>query len=218
AVVRDYRAERNQHVVAMLDNGRIMAGTVGATPRVEHAMDAVLGLTQVASRIGDNVGLLTFDSQVRGIVPARSSKAQFGRVAEAMYLLDPALEESAYRAAFNSAAARFRRRSLFVVFTDLAETVVDDSLLPALVSLTRTHLVMVAAVRDPDVADWAAERDHAATSDIYRSAAAVGALESRERTIARLGAAGAVVVDARPGELAVDVVDQYLELKAKGRL
>lgn len=218
AVVRDYRAERNQHVVAMLDNGRIMAGTVGDTPRVEHAMDAVLGLTQVASRLGDNVGLLTFDSQVRGIVPARHSKAQFGRVAEAMYLLDPALEESAYRVAFNSAAARFRRRALFVVFTDLVESVVDDSLLPALASLTRTHLVMVAAVRDPDVADWASQAGHESASDAYRSAAAVSSIASRERTVARLQAAGAVVVDARPGQLAVAVVDHYLELKTKGRL
>ncbi len=218
AVVRDYRAERNQHVVALLDNGRIMAGTVGATPRVEHAMDAVLGLTQVATKIGDNVGLLTFDSQVRGIVPARNSKAQFARVAEAMYLLDPALDESAYKTAFNSAAARFRRRSLFVVFTDLVETVVDDSLLPALAALTRTHLVMVAAVRDPDVTDWASQVDHAAASDVFRSAAAVAAIGARERTMARLREAGAVVVDARPGDLAVDVVDQYLELKTKGRL
>jgi uncharacterized protein (DUF58 family) len=164
------------------------------------------------------VGLLTFDSQVRGIVPARNSKAQFGRVAEAMYLLDPALEESAYREAFNSAAARFRRRSLFVVLTDLVESVVDDSLLPALATLTRTHLVMVAAVRDPDVSDWASERAHGAVSDVFRSAAAVASLDARERTVARLRAAGAVVVDARPGQLAVDVVDQYLELKAKGRL
>jgi uncharacterized protein (DUF58 family) len=120
--------------------------------------------------------------------------------------------------AFNSAAARFRRRSLFVVFTDLVETVVDDSLLPALASLTRTHLVMIAAVRDPDVARWASEAGQDAASEVYRSAAAVSAISARERTVARLRAAGAVVVDARPGDLAVDVVDQYLELKTTGRL
>jgi uncharacterized protein (DUF58 family) len=217
-VVRDYRAERNQYVIALLDNGRSMAGTVGDTPRVEHAMDAVLGLTQVAGRLGDNVGLLTFDSQVRGIVPARHSKSQFARVAEAMYLLDPALDESAYGVAFNSAAARFRRRSLFVVFTELADTVIADALLPALASLTRTHLVLIAAVRDPDVADWASASGHEFAADAYRSAAAVAALDARDRTAARLRAAGALVVDARPGELATDVVDRYLELKATGRL
>ncbi|MFK7919907.1 MAG: DUF58 domain-containing protein [Ilumatobacter sp.] len=218
AIVRDYRAERNQHVVAMLDNGRVMAGTVGGAPRVEHAMDAVLGLTQVASQLGDNVGLITFDSQVRGIVPASNSKIQFSRVTEAMYLLDPQYDESAYGVAFTTAASRFRRRSLFVVFTDLVESVVADSLLPALTALTRTHLVMVAAVRDPDVASWASAAQHVDTDEIFRSAAAVASLNARDRTIASLSALGIVVVDARPGELATGVVDKYLELKTKGRL
>lgn len=218
AIVRDYRAERNQHVVGLLDNGRLMAGTVGDAPRVEHAMDAVLGLTQVATQLGDNVGLITFDNQVRGIVPSSNSKAQFARVTEAMYLLDPQFEESAYRVAFTTAASRFRRRSLFVVFTDLVESVVIDSLLPALTSLTRTHLVMVAAVRDPDVAAWAATGRHTDVEDSFRSAAAVSSLDARERTIASLSSLGVVVVDSRPGELATGVVDKYLELKAKGRL
>ena len=232
AVVRDYRSERNQFVIALLDNGRTMAGTVStpvgeqgaapgdvvAAPRVEHAMDAVLGLTQVAGKLGDNVGLLTFDSQVRGIVPARHSTSQMTKIAEAMYLLDPSLDESAYRVAFDTAASRFRRRALFVVFTDLVDTVVENSLLPALTSLTRTHLVMVAAVRDPDVAAWASQSGHQHASEAFRSAAAVATISARERTIARLTAAGAIVVDARPGDLAVDVVDKYLELKTTGRL
>lgn len=218
AIVREYRAERNQHVVAMLDNGRVMAGTTGGAPRVEHAMDAVLGLTQVVTQLGDNIGLVTFDNQVRGIVPVSNSKSQFARVTEAMYLLDPQYDESAYRTAFTTAASRFRRRSLFVVFTDLVESVVADSLLPALTALTRTHLVVVAAVRDPDVTEWASTSHHRGVDEAFRSAAAIASLNARERTIAELSAIGVIVIDARPGELAVDVVDRYLALKAAGRL
>ncbi len=218
AVVREYRAERNQFVVALLDNGRVMAGTVAGAPRVEQAMDAVLALTQVTIALGDNVGLLTFDTQVRGIVPARNAKSQFARVAEAMYLLDPQLDESAYRVAFNAAVGRFQRRSLFVVFTDVVESVVAESLLPALPTLTQRHLVMVATVRDPDVTRWSHAAGAEVVSDAYRSAAAVASRDARQRGIARLRAAGALVVDADPGRLAPEVVDTYLDLKARGRL
>lgn len=218
AIVRDYRAERNQHVVALLDNGRVMSGSVAGVPRVEHAMDAVLGLVTVAQHVGDNVGLITFDRQVRAIVPPSNSRSQFARCAEAMYLLDHGYDESAYRAAFTIAASRFRRRSLFVVFTDLVETVVDDALLPALSTLTRRHLVLVAAVRDPDVTSWAGLAGPIDTTAAYRGAAAASTLAGRERTVARLVAAGAEVVDAEPGRLAVAVADRYLELKAAGRL
>ncbi len=217
-IVKQYRAERNQSVVLLLDNGRVMAGTVGGVPRVEHAMDAVLGMVQMATRLGDRAGLVTFDRQVRSILVPTNSKSQLGRAAEAMYLLDPDYSESAYQVAFEAASARFRRRSLYVVLTDLVEAVVEQALLPALPMLTRRHLVVVAAVRDPAVTAWADGGSHEWASDAYRQAAAVGALNQRARAVARLRAAGAVVVDAEPGRLAVDLVDTYLELKASGRL
>ncbi len=221
-IVRQYRAERNQSVVILLDNGRIMAGQVGsgeaAVPRVEHAMDAVLGLTQVATHLGDRVGMLTFDRQVRTVVAASQSTVQRSRVAEAMYLLQPELSESSYLAAFTYATARFRRRSLYVVLTDLVESAVEEAILPALPILCRRHLVVVAAVQDPLIAEWAAGGHHASPSEVFRQAGAVAMLQQRRRSSARLAAAGAVVIDAPPGQLATRLVDTYLELKASGRL
>ncbi|MEO7398756.1 MAG: DUF58 domain-containing protein, partial [Ilumatobacteraceae bacterium] len=209
-IVRQFRAERNQSVVILLDNGRIMAGQVGvgnfAVPRVEHAMDAVLGLTQVATHLGDKVGMLTFDRQVRTVVAASQSRVQRSRVAEAMYLLEPELSESAYLAAFTYATARFRRRSLYVVLTDLVESAVEEAILPALPILSRRHLVVVAAVQDPLVEQWAAGGRHDAASETFRQAAAIAQLQQRRRSSARLAAAGAVVIDAEPGQLATRLV------------
>ena len=69
AIVRTYRAERNQTVIMALDNGRTMAGQVAGVARVEHAMDAVLMLTAVATRLGDRAGLVAFDRRIRAVVP-----------------------------------------------------------------------------------------------------------------------------------------------------
>jgi uncharacterized protein (DUF58 family) len=218
-IVKQYRTERNQTVVVLLDNGRLMTATVGEVPRVEHAMDAVLGLAETCVHVGDRVGLVCFDRQVRSVVPPSSGRSQLGRLAEAMYLLEPDLAESAYTAAFSLAASRFRRRSLYVILTDLAESSVEQALVPALTILVRTHLVVVASVQDPVIADWAhgtGERRWA--SEAFRSAAAVATLQQRELAAARLRTAGAVVLDAEPGRLAVDLVDTYMALKAAGRL
>lgn len=217
-IVKQYRAERNQNVVLLLDNGRVMAGTVGGVPRVEHAMDAVLGVVQAATKLGDRVGMLAFDRQVRSILVPTNGKSQLGRAAEAMFMLEPDYSESAYQAAFNYATARFRRRSLFIVLTDLVESAVEQALLPAIPIITRRHLVVVAAVQDPAVSAWAAGGAHQWASEAYREAAAVNVLHQRARATARLRAAGAIVVDAAPGKLASELVDKYLEIKASGRL
>ena len=217
AMVRTYRAERNQNVLLLLDNGRVMAGQVMDVPRVEHAMDAVLCLTTVATRVGDRCGLLAFDRSVRAVLPARAGRDQLGRVAEAMFDLEPVLAESDYRGAFTQALARFRRRSLIVLFTDLVEAAVGESLLPALPLLVRHHIVLVAAVRDPDVVRWATAPPGDA-GDAYRAAAATMALEERRRASARLRGLGAIVLDEPPDQLAPRLVDTYLDLKARGRL
>jgi uncharacterized protein (DUF58 family) len=217
AMVRTYRAERNQNVLLLLDNGRVMAGQVADVPRVEHAMDAVMCLTTVATRLGDRCGLMVFDRSVRAVLPARAGRDQPGRVAETMFDLDPVLAESDYRGAFTHALARFRRRSLIVLFTDLVEQAVGESLLPALPLLVRHHVVLVAAVRDPDVEAWA-HTSPADVDDAYRATAAAAALDERDRSVARLRSMGALVVDALPGQLAPKLADTYLDVKARGAL
>jgi uncharacterized protein (DUF58 family) len=134
-----------------------------------------------------------------------------------MFDLEPALVESDYRAAFTTAVARFRRRALIVILTDLVEQAVGESLLPALPLITRHHLVVVGAVTDPDVAAWA-EAPVTDETEAYRRAAAIGALEERRRTTVRLRAAGATVVDRTPGRLAPELADTYLRIKAANRL
>jgi uncharacterized protein (DUF58 family) len=216
-IVRTYRAERNQTVISLLDNGRTMAARVAGVPRVEHAMDGVMMLTAVAGGLGDRAGLVAFDRQVRSVVAPGQGREQLGRVTEAMYALEPALAESDYQGAFATTLSRFRRRAMLVVFTDLVEQAVAESVLPALPMISRSHLVVIAAVQDPEVVTWSRAMPSDGP-DTYRKAAAVTALEERRRTTARLRGLGATVVDAPPGELATRLADAYLKVKATGRL
>jgi uncharacterized protein (DUF58 family) len=216
-IVRTYRAERNQTVLLLLDTGRTMAAQVDGVPRLDHAMDAVMMLTAVATRLGDRAGLVAFADQVRAIVGPGHARGQLGRVTEAMYTLEPQLVESDYRAAFAQTLARFRRRALLVLLTELSEAPVEETLLPALPLVARDHLVLVAGIRDPRVDEWAAAVPTNA-GEAYRKAAAVETLDSRRRTVARLRGLGATVVDAPPGRLAPQLADAYLHLKATGRL
>lgn len=231
-IVRTYRAERNQTVVMLLDNGRVMAGRVDGVPRVEHAMDAVMAITTLASGLGDRCGLVAFDREVQAVVQPRHGPSQLGRMVEALHSLEPALVESDYAGAFTETLARFRRRTMLVVLTDLVEQAVSEWLVPALPLITRDHLVVVAGVSDPDVIRWSnpaatdgdgpssqesfAKKDDPSTA--YRRTAAVAAMAERQRVVARLRAMGATVVDAKPGRLASDLADAYLEIKATGRL
>lgn len=216
-MVRTYRAERNQTVLVLLDNGRMMAGRVAGVPRIEHAMDAVMMLTAVATRLGDRVGLVAFDRRVRAVVPPGQAASQFGRISDAMYELEPVLAESDYLGAFTETLVRFRRRALLVVLTELAPQAITETLLPALPLIARSHLLLIGAVRDPDVERWAVGVP-VDTAGAFRKAAALAALDERRKIVARLQGLGASVVDAEPGRLAPRLADAYLRVKATARL
>ncbi len=180
-------------------------------------MDAAMMLTAVATRLGDRCGLVAFDREIRAVVPPARHADQLGRVTEAMYALEPVLSESDYSGAFAEVVSRFRRRAMLVVLSDLLEQAVTESLVPALPLITRTHLVVVAGVRDPKVHQWATSTV-GDDDEVYRRVAAVDATGNRRRTAAMLRSLGAIVVDTEPDRLAVELADTYLQVKSTGRL
>lgn len=218
-IVRTYRAERNQTVLCLLDAGRTMAGQVGGVPRLEHAMDAMLLVAELATGLGDKVGLVTFDQAIHHTVEPSAARTQRARLTETVFDLQPGLVESDYRSAVSHALARYRRRSLLVLLTELVEQSAEQFLLPVVPLLARSHVLVVAAVSDPEVERWAGAPVGDGNDDaVWRRAAALAAVDERRRVATRLRELGVTVVDAPPGQLAPRLGDAYLEIKAVGRL
>jgi uncharacterized protein (DUF58 family) len=130
--------------------------------------------------------------------------------------LQPALVETDFGLVAGEVLRRERKRALVVLFTALEPGALGDGLLPVLTQLTARHKVLVAAVRDPALAALTAVRGDA--SGVYTAAAAHRALADRDRIAAALRRGGVAVVDAVPEDLASQVADAYLTLKATGRL
>ncbi len=216
-IVRTYRTERNQTVINIMDNGRLMAGQVAGVPRVEHAMDAIMAVTTVAVGLGDRAGLMVFDDRIRTAVSASARSTQLSQVTNAMFDIEPELTESDYRSAFTEVLLRFSRRTMLIIHTELVEQTIGEFLLPALPLLTRSHVVVIASVQDPEVEQWATHTPTNAES-AHRHAAAVASLAERKRAIVELRRTGATVIDAPPGKLAARLMDHYLDVKSKGKL
>ncbi len=216
-VVRSYRAEQNQSVLCLLDSGRVMAGRIAGIPRFEYGMDAAMLLADLSTGLGDRMGLVAFDRTVHTTIQPSNRRSQRSMIAERLFDIEPALAESDYRSMVTHVAARYRRRHMLVLLTELTEEVVESFVLPALPILTRTHLVAVASVQDPDVLAWA-HSGRADTDGAFLRASAIDALASRRRVAAQLRARGALVVDEGPDRFSAALGEIYLEAKAVGRL
>jgi len=224
-VVRTWRPERDRRVVIVLDTGRTSAGRVGVDPtasdpggwpRLDWSMDAALLLAALAARAGDHVDFIAHDRVTRTGVYNASRTELLAQLVDAMAPLQPALVESNARAMVAAVQRRIRRRALVVLLTDLNASALDEGLMAVLPQLSAKHQVLLAAVSDPRVEQLAAGRADAA--QVYDAAAAERARNDRRAIASRLRRSGVDVVDAPPEELAPELADHYLAMKASGRL
>jgi uncharacterized protein (DUF58 family) len=215
-VVRTWRPERDRRLVCVLDTSRTSAARVGDMPRLDAALDACLLLAAVAARAGDRIDLLAADSVVRASVEGASRNEVLPTLVQAMAPLEPALVESDTQLIVAEVLRRERKRALVVLFTSLDAEPIEQGLLPVLAGLTARHTVVLAAVGDPRVAELARRRGD--TEAVYDAAAAERALAERRRVIGRLRRRGVLLVDAPADTFASAVADEYLALKAAGRL
>ncbi|MDN5754454.1 MAG: DUF58 domain-containing protein [Micrococcaceae bacterium] len=215
-VVRTWRPARDRRVVIVLDTSRTSAARVADEPRLDTGIEASLLLAVLAERGGDRVDFLAYDRRPRARVESASKAVMLTQLVEAMAPLEPELIEADFSGLPAQVRAISTHRSLLVLLTALDSGAVEEGLLPILPALTSQHVVVIAAVRDPELDERAADVSDAAA--VYRAAAAARTLQQREALKTQLRAVGAEIVDAAPLELPPLLADTYIRLKATGRL
>ncbi|WP_062078079.1 DUF58 domain-containing protein [Demequina globuliformis] len=215
-MVKTFRPERDRRVMVVLETGRTSAVRVGEAPRLDAAMEASLLLTALATNAGDRVQVSAFDRTERARAMGVSGPAVMPQLAEALATVDPVLVEPDWPAVVRLVLSRNSNRALVVLLTTVDVSSVDSGLVEAVEALSAHHLVLVASVEDPTEVEMLAGREDAA--EVYGAAAAARAGLERDAVVSRLRQMGAEVLSAAPDELAPDVADRYLALKASGRL
>ena len=215
-VVRTWRPERDRRVVLVLDTSRTSAARIGDETRLDTGMEAALLLAVLAERGGDRVDFMAFDRRIRARAGSAGQGNILGRLVQAMAPLEAELIELDWTALPAQVRTVSPHRSLVVLLTTLDGGAPEEGLLPAAERLAGQHVVVVAAVRDPQLGSMLRDRDDAA--GVYRAAAAERALLQRAAVTAELRRCGVEVVDAEPHELPPRLADMYIRLKAAGRL
>ncbi|HEX8052821.1 MAG TPA: DUF58 domain-containing protein, partial [Thermoleophilaceae bacterium] len=188
-----YRVDRDRELMCLVDCGRLMAAPLGDLTRLDAAVDAVTALALVADELGDRIGAVAFDDEVRHHLRPRRDGGR--AVVQRLFDVEPASVESDYELAFRIAEGA--KRSFVLVLTDLLEPAAAESLVEAVPVLSRRHEVVVASVTDVDLTSAIAtppERE----LDVYAAAAAVEVLGAQAEAATLVRRAGARVIEAPP--------------------
>jgi uncharacterized protein (DUF58 family) len=213
-MARQYEVERRQHVMIVLDAGRMLTAEIDGKPRLESAIDAALDLAHAAAEHDDNVGLLAFADAVLTYIPPTRGKRALRVVLDALAGIEGRLVEPDYPAAFAFLAARSRKRGLTVLFTDLIDRTASEAVLAQARTLRPRHLPLAVTLRDPAIERLASARPET-SAEAFERAAAEELLEARAGALAELRGHGVLVLDVLPDGAARAVVQQYERFKRR---
>jgi uncharacterized protein (DUF58 family) len=119
--------------------------------------------------------------------------------------------------AFSYLGARHKKRSLVVIFSDIATGIAADTLVRQIAPLAPRHLVLLVAVGDPTIVQLARQLPRDSVG-VYERAVAEQLVDERALILEKLRQRGVLTLDVPANKLTVAVVNRYLELKARGRL
>ncbi|MBO0350417.1 DUF58 domain-containing protein [Phormidium pseudopriestleyi FRX01] len=216
-LVRVLEPEREQTLLILLDRGRLMTAQVQGMQRFDWGLNATLSLVLAGLNRGDRVGVAVFDRDIHTWIPPAQGQHQMPHLIERLTPLQPVLLEPDYMGAVTRVVSQQTRRALVVMITDIVDATASAELLGALQRLTPRYLPFCVTLRDPQVDEIA----HTSTNEIdttYSRAVALNLLSQRQLVFANLKQKGVLVLDAPANLISDQVVDSYLQLKARNLL
>ncbi len=220
-IVREFQDDRDQCVLLLIDCGRRLraddrTGAVGTThfDQVLNAGDAVVGY--VALQQGDAVGAITFGTpaaDARAFMPRKGTHALNALMGQ-LYAVQPTPTHSDYVAAARDLLRRHRKRALVIIITNFRDE--DSSELGQALRLLRPrHLVLLASLRERIVGELMNQPLSGGDAAIDVASAHLYE-QSRRDAFNRLATGEALMVDAEPERLGVELVNQYHAVKRAG--
>ena len=194
-----------------------MTAKVQSLQRFDWGLNTTLSLALAGLHRGDRVGVGVFDNKLHTWIPPERGQNHLNQLIDKLTPIQPELLESDYLGAVTHVVKQQTRRALVVIITDLVDITASSELLAALTRLAPRYLPFCVTLRDPQVDNLAHTFTEDATQSYIR-AVALDLLAQRQLAFAQLKQKGVLVLDAPANQISEQLVDRYLQLKARNQL
>ena len=214
-ISRDFDEVRNQTVLLVPDCGRRMRALDGSLSQFDHCLNAMLLISFIALRQGDEIGVCGFGGTRKWLPPVKGSHSM-PKLLNHLYDYEATSEPSDFIEAAEQVMARQKRRALVILLTNLRSE--DSSNLATAVHLMqKRHLVLVATLREAELEAHASQPVQN-LADALEFGAMTNYFTERRLLLESLRANRVLTVDEPAQMLPVALANRYLDVKAAGTL
>jgi uncharacterized protein (DUF58 family) len=213
-MVNTYQDERSQQVYSIIDKGRIMQYAFKGMTLLDYSINAALVLSFVAIHREDKAGIITFAEDFETFVPASKQAGQMQVILESLYRQQTTFGESDYSSLYVHLNKYINKRSLLLIYTNFDNIIGMERQLNYMQQLARQHVVLAIFFENEELKNFAARKPQT-TEDYFQQVIAEKFIYEKQYVTTVLRQHGVYSLLTTPDNLSVDVINKYLEMKAK---
>jgi uncharacterized protein (DUF58 family) len=213
-MVNNYIDARSQQIYCLIDKGRNMKMPFDGMSLLDYSINAALIFLNIALLKQDRAGLITFSAKINDVIAAERSATQLSKINESLYRQTTDFADSNYESLTAMVYRRLSHRGFLLLFTNFETMSALERQLPYLKRLASRHLLCVVFFQNTLLKEI-----HESQPDnlegIYIKTIADRFDFEKKQIVKELRRHGILSVLTTPQGLTVDVINKYLELKAR---
>ena len=213
-MINQYQDTRSQSVFCVIDKGRSMKMPFDELTLLDYAINSTLVLSNIILKKYDYAGLLTFNEKIHTYLKADNRSGQLTKITESLYREETGYKESNYQGLYFYLRKMVTRRSVLIMFSNFENAYDMRRALPYLRQLNRLHLLVIVFFTNTELLS-ASKREAERLSDIYSVTFAKKVLMEKDLIADELASYGIQSILSTPQDLSINVINKYLEIKAK---
>ena len=216
-MVNVYQDERSQQIYNIIDKGRIMQNAFRGMTLLDYAINASLVLSFIAIKKDDKAGLATFADNFDTFLSAGKQSSQMQHILDSLYRQQTTFGESDYSSLYVHLNKHINKRSLLILYTNFDTIIGMERQLEYLRQLARRHVVLVVFFEDTELKAFATQRP-TSIEGYYQQVITDKFIFEKQLVIAKLKQHGIYSLLTEPEKLSVNIINKYLEMKARGTI
>ena len=214
-MANQYQDEKSQPIYSIIDLGRVMKMPFEELKLLDYAINSTLAFSNIALLKNDKAGMITFAKKVEKIVPASNKKTNLHLLNEELYHTNTNFSDSSFALLNATVKRKINQRSLLLLYTNFEHISALKRQLPYLKSIAKKHLLVTIFFENTELDNLISEKAEDLQEVYHKTIAEKYAYEKR-LMVKELEKNGLNAILTKPQHLSVNVINKYLEFKAKG--
>ena len=216
-MVNQFQDEKSQNVYMIIDKGRVMKMPFNGLSLLDYAINATLVLSNVILKKHDKAGIVAFSKKVENRVVAEKRQSQMQLILENLYKIKTDFFESDFSRLYVDIKNKINQRSLLILYTNFETLDGLHRQLPYLKGMAKNHLLLIVFFNNTELNELIDKKANN-VQEIYDKVIAEKFAFEKRLIVNELRKYGIYSVLTQPENLTLDVINKYLEIKARGIL